>query len=71
MIMCVLLCYPVSIRIYYQQGGLFLVLLVFLHVANFRYVANFRFLTLYIFDFIDIVLYFLGWPHSSCGDEVP
>ena len=25
MIMCVLLCYPVSIRIYYQQGGLFLV----------------------------------------------
>ena len=27
MIMCVLLCYPVSIRIYYQQGVLFLVLL--------------------------------------------
>ena len=26
MIMCVLLCYPVSIRIYYQQGGLFLVM---------------------------------------------
>ena len=26
MIMCVLLCYPVSIRICYQQGGLFLVL---------------------------------------------
>ena len=25
MIMCVLLCYPVSIRIYYQQGGLFVV----------------------------------------------
>ena len=25
MIMCVLLCYPVSIRIYYQQDGLFLV----------------------------------------------
>ena len=25
MIMCVLLCYHVSIRIYYQQGGLFLV----------------------------------------------
>ena len=25
MIMCVLLCYPVSIHIYYQQGGLFLV----------------------------------------------
>ena len=25
MIMCVLLCYPVSIRIYYQQGVLFLV----------------------------------------------
>ena len=24
MIMCVLLCYPVSIRIYYQQGVLFL-----------------------------------------------
>ena len=47
------------------------ILLVFLHVANFRYVANFRFLTLYIFDFIDIVLYFLGWPHSSCSDEVP
>ena len=28
MIMCVLLCYPVSIRIYYQQGGLFLVFLL-------------------------------------------
>ena len=27
MIMCVLLCYPVSIRIYYQQGVLFLVTL--------------------------------------------
>ena len=27
MIMCVLLCYPVSIRIYYQQGVLFLVLI--------------------------------------------
>ena len=26
MIMCVLLCYPVSIRIYYQQGVLFLVM---------------------------------------------
>ena len=26
MIMCVLLCYPVSIRVYYQQGVLFLVL---------------------------------------------
>ena len=32
MIMCVLLCYPVSIRIYYQQGGRFLVLnIVFTH----------------------------------------
>ena len=30
MIMCVLLCYPVSIRIYYQQGVLFLVFNVFL-----------------------------------------
>ena len=30
MIMCVLLCYPVSIRTYYQQGVLFLVLDVFL-----------------------------------------
>ena len=29
MIMCVLLCYPVSIRIYYQQGGLFLVYFIF------------------------------------------
>ena len=28
MIMCVLLCYPVSIRINYQQGVLFLVVLV-------------------------------------------
>ena len=28
MIMCVLLCYPVSIRIYYQQGVLFLVYLL-------------------------------------------
>ena len=31
MIMCVLLCYPVSIRIYYQQGGLFLVILLYLY----------------------------------------
>ena len=29
MIMCVLLCYPVSIRIYYQQGVLFLVFVNF------------------------------------------
>ena len=29
MIMRVLLCYPVSIRIYYQQGVLFLVLRIF------------------------------------------
>ena len=28
MIMCVLLCYPVSICIYYQQGVLFLVLIL-------------------------------------------
>ena len=35
MIMCVLLCYPVSIRIYYQQGGLFLVIFVFLSVLWF------------------------------------
>ena len=34
MIMCVLLCYPVSIRIYYQQGGLFLVFLVFAKHQN-------------------------------------
>ena len=33
MIMCVLLCYPVSIRIYYQQGVLFL---VFLHNTIYR-----------------------------------
>ena len=31
MIMCVLLCYPVSIRIYYQQGVLFLVYRGLLH----------------------------------------
>ena len=29
MIMCGLLCYPVSIRIYYQQGVLFLVVKAF------------------------------------------
>ena len=29
MIMCVLLCYPVSIRTYYQQGVLFLVFIAF------------------------------------------
>ena len=28
MIMCVLLCYPVAIRTYYQQGVLFLVLII-------------------------------------------
>ena len=31
MIMCVLLCYPVSIRIYYQQGVLFLVFIALIH----------------------------------------
>ena len=34
MIMCVLLCYPVSIRIYYQQGGRFLVFLFFAKHKN-------------------------------------
>ena len=34
MIMCVLLCYPVSIRIYYQQGVLFLVFLFFAKHKN-------------------------------------
>ena len=33
MIMCVLLCYPVSIRIYYQQCVLFLVDFVFVTVT--------------------------------------
>ena len=34
MIMCVLLCYPVSIRICYQQGVLFLVINLFLSFDN-------------------------------------
>ena len=33
MIMCVLLYYPVSIRIYYQQGGLFLVYIFVVHTV--------------------------------------
>ena len=33
MIMCVLLCYPVSIRVYYQQGVLFLVSILFSRAA--------------------------------------
>ena len=33
MIMCVLLCYPVSIRIYYQQGVLFLVIIINLFLS--------------------------------------
>ena len=33
MIMCVLLCYPVSIRIYYQQGVLFLVYIVLIYIV--------------------------------------
>ena len=43
MIMCVLLCYPVSIRIYYQQGILFLVRYSFLkgnHVVSIFYLEN-------------------------------
>ena len=45
MIMCVLLCYPVSIRIYYQQGGLFLVFVCFefSSVQAFIYVFLLRF----------------------------
>ena len=34
MIMCVLLCYPVSIRIYYQQGGLFLVFYKLVYISH-------------------------------------
>ena len=34
MIMCVLLCYPVSIRIYYQQGVLFLVSFIVAFIAS-------------------------------------
>ena len=33
MIMCVLLCYPVSIRIYYQQSVLFLVSYILLYIT--------------------------------------
>ena len=40
MIMCVLLCYPVSIRIYYQQGALFLVATFSENVKNHKYLAN-------------------------------
>ena len=41
MIMCVLLCYPVSIRIYYQQGVLFLVFGLFgdIFTLNADYIA--------------------------------
>ena len=42
MIMCVLLCYPVSIRIYYQQGGLFLVLIwIFIKFLEFLWEFEF------------------------------
>ena len=40
MIMCVLLCYPVSIRIYYQQGVLFLVYLITCKKCNKYYVGE-------------------------------
>ena len=40
MIMCVLLCYPVSIRIYYQQGGLFLVIIIFVVVLFRNHVSK-------------------------------
>ena len=39
MIMCVLLCYPVSIRIYYQQGVLFLVF-QYCSVWKVKYIKN-------------------------------
>ena len=44
MIMCVLLCYPVSIHIHYQQGVLFLVFIAF--TASFVILTDgyFRFL---------------------------
>ena len=43
MIMCVLLCYPVSIRIYYQQGVLFLVyyLLIYLPQVVHQWSTNY------------------------------
>ena len=47
MIMCVLLCYPISIRIYYQQGVLFLVIALLLKffyllqiIASKKYVSS-------------------------------
>ena len=42
MIMCVLLCYPVSIRIYYQQGVLFLVSLCSCSSSRLSQIYNFE-----------------------------
>ena len=63
MIMCVLLCYPVSIPIYYQQGRLFLVINLFLwfdnlylilEVYNFP-VGHSLFIYIDLFDFILVI----------------
>ena len=40
MIMCVLLCYPVSIRIYYPQGVLFLVIDIFYVFSSTMYFSD-------------------------------
>ena len=57
MIMCVLLCYPVSIRIYYQQGVLFLV-----NIRRFRfsilYFKYLRTLILCVTMFYKMVFYY-------------
>ena len=54
MIMCVLLCYPVSIRIYYQQGGLFLVFPIF---GKFLFIPIFQDNS-YFFLFFVKIMYF-------------
>ena len=54
MIMCVLLCYPVSIRIYYQQGVLFLVFFLESKLSN-RY-HNFGILSTLFFYLLCIIV---------------
>ena len=59
MIMCVLLCYPVSIRIYYQQGVLFLVSTKFLTHRVSLQSSHFNFQNIFVLPTMAAILNFL------------
>ena len=67
MIMCVLLCYPVSIRIYYQQGVLFLVnIQVFGLVLCTYEVGDYLILCVLCTEIAHLMHVFHGFFHLVC-----